>query len=223
MNQRIKHTSKRLIVAFAALVFANKTASATTVSYTSNFSTTSSTFTSPLNLQQFNPALGTLTSLSVTLLANVNGSAQITNNNASAQVYSVVLSSALALIDPLNNTLAAAAPRFASSVRVAGNGGYSIGASASDSQANSYSDTPTLSEFIGTTNFTGNLTGTDLSGFSGPGQTVFNSSASTYGSVGVTYTYIVNTPAAATAPEAATMLSVVFGLSGLAVVKLRSS
>lgn len=220
MNQRVKYIAKHLFLVFAAVVFAKQTAFANTVSYTSNFSSISTNFTSPLNFQQFDPAIGTLTSLSINLAANIYGTAQIQNNNAGAQVYAVTIAGALTLTGPQNRTLAAAVPRFASSVRVGGGGGYSIGATASDNQAASFADALTLNAFTGTGNLAADLTGNDQSGFSGPGQTVFSSSASTDGSIGITYTYSSNPAAPATAQEPASLLLAVFGVSGLVCLKL---
>src|SRR5579871_170702 len=86
-------------------------ASAATVSYTSNtISDTRTNYSTSLNLQQFDPSLGTLTGISVTLYGDVTGNAQAQSLDSSATTVTLNLEATLTLDRPNNTTIVVTTP-----------------------------------------------------------------------------------------------------------------
>lgn len=211
---------KNILIACATLAFASASTFAATVSYSSTFPSTQTDFSSPLAIQQFDPTLGSLTSLSITLAGSATGTGTLKNNNTTTKSYTVNLANDLTLTDPLSNTLAEILPLFSASISVAGNGGTGTASGTGTATVtNAYSDVPTLLEFTGVGSLSANIAGSGASGFSGASNTNFSATTASGGTVSITYNY---TPTVVTGtPEPATMGLLGSALLGLGFLKFR--
>ena len=210
---------KKILIACATLAISSVSSFAATVSYSSTFPSTMTDFSSPIAIQQFSAALGTLTSLSITLAGNATGTGTLTNNNSASKAYTVNLSNDLTLTDPLSNSLAEILPLFSASISVAAHGTGSASGTGTATVTNAYSDASTLLEFTGPGSLNATITGEGASGFSGASNTSFSATTSSGGTVTIVYTYTV--PVVTGTPEPATMGLLGSALLGIGFLKFR--
>ena len=81
--------TRNLFLASIALIVSTATASATTISYSDTTGSKITDFTAPLTLTGFNPALGNLTSVTVTIDAAGQFGGNVKNNAASKATFDV--------------------------------------------------------------------------------------------------------------------------------------
>ena len=192
----------------------------TMVTYTTSFPETTADFSGSLPIKQFDPGLGTLSFLTITLTGDVEGSASITNSNTNTKTYRVTLASDVTLIDALLNVMVAILPTYTTTVAGPGNSTMSVSGYGGDTQTNSYNDAPTLSEFTGTGNLSATLDGEGSNGFMGGSNSTFVANATTGGSVTIVYTYV---PGRVTStPEPLTSCLIGSGLVALGLLKPRT-
>jgi hypothetical protein len=193
--------------------------SATGAASAASLSTPSQTLTLPLQstdasqtytVNKFDPSLGTLNSVTVSLSGAVQGSASYTNNGTRQVRATLNLEDTADAIDPAGNTLAEVIPLSSQTVTVPAGGSGSTGniTSSAGPLTTVYTDTPTLAEFTGpgTANVSLTATGTSFAQAGGNFSSTFVTNASANASIFYTYT----TPTSV--PEPSNMLAV--GLIG---------
>lgn len=202
---------KYLIAAIAAALVA-PAAHAASVSFSDSIAMQNTNWTDSFNLSQFDPSLGTLTSVEFTLSGIVNGTASVQNLEDEAVDPTVVLSSQITA-DLAGNQLAVVIPTGSQEVNLtAFQGTFNVfdGSDAVENLALSGTDSQTngfftnLSAFIGTGTIGVDAGATATSTVSGGGNanfiTDFDTDASA--SATITYTYdeaVVPIPLPATA------------------------
>lgn len=201
-------------------------ADATTVSYTSNTVGPQATsfFDLPVTLQQFDPALGTLQSIKITLLGTVSGNLQAESLDNSAATLLAQLSTLLTLSRPdssaLVSTTASSSQSFNASaydgtIDFGGTSGFSSGPlSSSSSNAITLTSASDLSLFTGTGSIAALLTALGASSVSGAGNIISQIATNAAGTATIEYTFLTDG-----VPEAATwaMMVVGFGFAGSAL------
>lgn len=193
-------------------------ARADTVSYFAAVPTTRTNFTTPLTLPGFDPTLGTLTGVQLTLTATVLGDASFESLDASPAAVNVNLSSSVTATAP-NALSVTTIPLANTNVTVAGyDGTLDFGGASgrtfgdlTNTATNSNATTSGLASYIGAATIPVTVTAIGSSTASGPGNlaSLFRTDANAR--VGVTYTYT------AAVPEPTTMA----GLAVASVALLR--
>ena len=187
-----------------------------TLTYTTTFPETSTDFSGALPIKQFDPALGSLSFLTISLTGDVEGTASITNKNTTAKTFNVTLTSDVTVVDPLLDVLVAILPTYSTSVTVPGNSTTPFSGTGGATQSNSYNDVPTLSEFTGTGNLAATINGAGSNGFMGPSNSTFIANTTAGGSVTITYNFL---PIRLTStPEPLTNCLIGSGLIGLGLL-----
>src|SRR5579872_6573206 len=103
--------NRRLILALvSSLLLACAPAFANSISYSASFPSTTTSFSIPISLPQFNPSMGTLTSITFTFDGQTTGSATVTNNSGATGSYQVSISRDLKLQDDKNTPFIAMTP-----------------------------------------------------------------------------------------------------------------
>ena len=215
---------KSFLVAGVALAATATAANATTVTYTSNVvPLTSTNFGGvALNLQQFNPMLGTLTGISVHLHGDILGSARAESLDAAPETVTLNLSATLTLTRPDNSTIVVTTPvvnriaslsAFDGLVDYGGTSGVAYlnqSAHADNTVALSAGD---FALFTGFGNVSGLLNGSGASAATGAGNlaTLFLTQAG--GFADVTYTF---SPTMTPEPAAIALLGLGMGVLGFA-------
>jgi hypothetical protein len=210
-----------LIVAGAMAL--STAASAATVVYNSNVITPKTTdYSDALSIPKFDPALGALQSIKVTLFGNLEGFVRFESLDASATTVTTNLTATLTLTRPDNTTIVVTIPAFSETRNVAAYDGVTDFAGpsgftspdiiASSSNFVTLTSATDLALFTGPGVLNGPLLAAGVSSATGAGNliTQFHTEAGGYASVEYTY---------AAVPEAATwalMLSG-FGLVGIAL------
>lgn len=207
--------NKILLASLGAVVLAGASQAAS-VSYTATVPSSTTDFTSNFNLSQFNPSLGTLTSIDLKLVGSSTGSIQFESRDASAATITTNLSSTVSASGPANLTVTTL-PLNSSSTAVSAYDGVTDFGGTSGRTFNNLtaSDTQTTSlnsgfaPYIGNGNVVFTLTANGNSTVSGSGNLVTSISQASGGVSTITYNY---TPAV---PEPASMAVLSIGALGL--------
>lgn len=219
---------KRLAIA-AAFACAAGTANAATLSYDTFTAVSSGNWTDSLTLSQFDSALGTLTSVMVTMTGGVAGLAEVESEDttdAGTVTYALEASLSAALAGaPLSlSVIPQALATFEASVfdgdrDYGGTSGFTNETlSDVDVESATYTLPADLAYFTGTGDLTFNLNTIARSFASGPGDMASRFSTDSAALMEVVYTYD-----AATVPLPAGLPLLLAGLGGLALVRRRKS
>jgi hypothetical protein len=201
-----------------AAFMASSPAGATTITYSDAISMSSTNWSTSTSVPQFDPALGTLNSITFTLDGSVLGTGKFESLDASPSQVTMDLQATLKLKRPSGTVIVQTIPVFETIDNVtafdglqdyAGTSGKTytdVGASSSDSVTTSTAADKAL--FTGTGNIVLPVTATGSSFASGPGNIVteFHTSAST--GITVVYDYTV-------VPEPSTLALLFAGALGL--------
>lgn len=103
---------KSLLLAACALVALGTTAQAAVLTYTDAIISTATDWTSTLSVPKFNPALGTLTNINITLTGTVLGNVMVESMSASPANVTTNLAASLTLTRPDSTTLLVSFPAF---------------------------------------------------------------------------------------------------------------
>ena len=216
---------RSLLVAGVALAATATAANATTAIFVSNIVPLATTNFSgvALNLQQFNPAWGTLTGISVHLHGDILGSARAESVDAAPATLTLNLSATLTLQRPDLSTIVVTTPivndiffatAFDGLIDFGGTSGVAF-----LNQAASRDTTVALTAgdfllFTGLGNVSGLLNGSGASVGTGAGNlvTFFTTQAGGYADVTYTYTPTIRTPE----PAALALLGLGMGVLGFA-------
>jgi len=193
---------------------------ADTVSETFSFSTTPTPFTIGSSaVPQFDPTLGTLTSIVIDVTGTDSGSAEITNNSSAAGTYAFTIGASLLLEDPSLAPLITITPSFSGSLSVP-SGGTATSAPMSGSATGTDTLTSGFGAYTGIGTYVFTLVGNSSGFVSGP--TPFTVTESTSGSESGTVTYNY-TPATTTGtvPEPSSIMLFGTGLTFLGVALRR--
>lgn len=214
---------KAFAVASALTLGTVSAADAATVLYTSNVQATQTTnYATSLGLQKFNPALGTLQSVKVTLFGNLSGSLRFESFDASPSTIVTNLSASLTLTRPDNSTLIVTIPAFSQTFNVAafdgtfdwgGTSGFTSAAiNASSSNAVVLTGATDLALFTGLGSLNSPLRAQGTSSATGSGNLVTQFTTKAGGYATVEYTF-----AAVPEPASWALMLGGFGLIGVAL------
>jgi len=214
---------KSFLVAGVALAATATAANATTVTYTSNVvPLTSTNFGGvALNLQQFNPMLGTLTGISVHLHGDILGSASAENLGGPATV-TLNLSATLTLTRPDNSTIVVTTPvinqiaslsAYDGAIDFMGTSGVAFTGQAASADNTASLGAGDFALFTGMGTVGGLLTGSGASNATGSGNLVTLFKTQAGGFADVTYTF---SPTMTPEPAALALLGLGMGVLGFA-------
>src|SRR5579883_2544037 len=196
--------NRRLILALvSSLLLACAPAFANSISYSASFPSTTTSFSIPISLPQFNPSMGTLTSITFTFDGQTTGSATVTNNSGATGSYQVSISSNLKLLDPTNNTLISITPSFNQTLNIA------------NGDSGSTTITSGFSPYVGLGDVSFTVSGEGIGGVSGPSPFTVDSITKGEGTITITY----NT--SSVVPEPATLALFGSGLLALGLLYQR--
>lgn len=168
------------------LAFVTSSAFADVIIGAGGFGPTPTDFSTPIVIPQFNPALGTLNSINISLTGQTAGLATVTNNSGVTGTYLVDLFATLALLDPTSATLLTNSPDFNSSLTILdGHSATTFGLSPLTTE--SVTLTSGFAPYVGTGDATFTVNGTGNAGVSGP--TAFTVTSLTSGLANLTVTY----------------------------------
>ena len=217
-----------IVCAAALLLSGAQHAQADTISFDSaTLGLEMTSWDSLLSLQQFNPALGQLQSVTLTLTGDLFGSAFVESRNNTARTLQVQLGATLTLSRPDGSTLLDVVPlitetfnaaRFDGTVDYAGSSGTRYTErSASSTASASFGAADDLALFTGTGSLALPIDATGNSRIIGPGNFFNEFSTLAGGRASITYTF---EPAAAV-PEPQAWLLLATGLGAMAVLRRR--
>jgi hypothetical protein len=170
-------------------------------------------FTAPLLLPKFNPSMGTLTGVTITVNATIVGDIQIFNNSAGNLPFTNAFT-AVPVTATGPDGAVASATAVANVASGIATGGFTVTSfpgvtGTATGSANAVSFAP----YVGAGNFTANLSSTALSassgGTGGGGKLFFGGTAQAGGTISVTYTFT-----ASAVPEPASMSLLGIGMAG---------
>ncbi len=207
-------TRRLVLVLVLSLLLACAPAFADSISYSASFGPTTTSFSTSISLPQFNPSMGTLTSITFTLDGQTIGSATVTNNSGAAGDYLVAIFTSLSLLDPSNNMLASISPAFSQSLTIS-NGDSKTASGTSLPSTDSATITTGFSPYVGLGDVTFTVAGQGFAAANGPTPYSVDSTTSGQGKITVTY----NT--ASVVPEPATLALFGSGLLALGLLYQR--
>lgn len=217
------NTVKFLFASALAVASAN----AATITYNSGtISDTPTNWSSSLGLQEFNPTLGTLNSITFTLNGDVSGSVKVENTGSSAATVNSALAATLTLERPDTTQLVVVLPKatftdslsaFDGTIDFGGTSGVThSGISASTSQVSAtLTDATDLALFKGTGILSLPAVAVGSSAANGGGNLVAQFISDAGASASVTYDYTPGTPATTPEPSSMALMGLGLGAAGL--------
>jgi hypothetical protein len=199
-----------LVIASIVCAFATRAAASVpgTVSYSSNILEQNTNWTHALQLQRFDPGMGLLQSVEITVHDTVIGSVKLESTDAMPSTVTTQFSSFLRIVSPDTTVLELPIPMatyqdtlgsFDGTIDFAGTSGLShTEISVTHSLVHLVPPTASLAEFMGTEGAPGtltvNVTALGTSSSAGPGNIVSQFKQRAFAVVTVTYGFLGNTP-----------------------------
>jgi hypothetical protein len=160
----------------------------------------------PLAIAQFNPALGTLDSLTITVTGTTTGTATITNNSSITGTYTDAIFTMLTVDDPTKTPILGASPAFPVNVTIA-SGSTVTTPTSTGSATNTITTNTGLSTYLGTGSVDFFVSGSGAATITGPTPFSISQITDAGATLSVTYNY------AAVVPEPSTL-----ALCGLSLI-----
>lgn len=210
----------------APALFCAATAAADTISFSQSVPQQFTDFAAVIALQQFNPALGTLTQVDLKISADMLANALIENRSATSATFSMTLTESASVVPPFGALLTASANSIPTTPQVAApfdGTPYTVDPNGADTvhwsinatgvvNTRSYTAPADLAVFTGALNLNYTVLGDSSVTLSGTtANFVAQSSSAAGATVTVTYTYV---------PEPGSLALLLLG--GLAALKRRS-
>ena len=205
----MKRTLRTLPFLTLAILLAAVTGLASTITDSFSFPTATTPFTvSSSAVPEFNPSMGTLTSIEFMLSGSTSGTATINNASTMSGTYNFSIQTTLGLLDPTSSPLLSIAPTFSGTLTVPAGATATSGVLTSPTVTDSLLLSTGLGLYEGTGTYVFTLMGMGLGTATGPTPFTISENTSDTASGEVIYNF---TPAGAT-PEPASLFLLGSGL-----------
>ena len=205
-----------LVLGFA---LASVNAFAGSITFSGSFGPTTNPFTTITNLSAFDPALGTLTSITFSISGQSSGTIAVTNNSSASSNYDVTINANLRFQDPSNNILVSVLPFFEDPSFAVGAGATRSDSGTSGSSTNAATIFSGFTPYVGTAHSPGTLAFSvrGSGSFGADGATPVSVTATTAGVGTDSVTYNFTAPSSTPEPATITLFgSALVGLGFLA-------
>lgn len=173
-----------------AILVAAITGLASTITDSFSFPTTTTPFTiSSSAVPDFNPSMGTLTSIEFVVSGSTSGTATINNASSMSGTYNFTIQTMFGLLDPTSSPLLSIAPAFSGTLVVPAGGTVTSGVLTSPSVSDSLTISSGLGLYEGTGTYVFTLMAMGLGTATGPTPFMISENASDTASGEVIYNF----------------------------------
>ncbi|HEY6291099.1 MAG TPA: choice-of-anchor E domain-containing protein [Terriglobia bacterium] len=186
----MQRTLKTLALSCSLVLLLAAPGLATSITDPFSFSPTTTPFNiSSSAVPQFNPTLGTLTSITIDFSGSTAGKATIANGSSMSGVYTFSIQTTLQLFDPTASPLFSIAPTFAGTLTVPSGGTVTSGLLTSPTATGSLALLSGFGPYEGTGTYVFSLAGTGFGTATGPTPFMISEDTAATSSGEVIYTF----------------------------------